>query len=252
MAKNIIKFFPPHETYVEAFGGALSVLVHKKPCRQEIINDLDGELVNLYRVWRNNPGLICQLLELTTYSREEMRRAYDCTDSSPEQMALATIIKNNMGRGKAFHRTGLRIARNANTGPVKAWAKMPKTALDFHRRIKKCLIENKPAIEVIEYFDSKTTLHYVDPPYVPSTRRYTRLYRHEMTDVQHKDLVRRLISLEGMVVLSGYNNDLYNSLGWKRFDFKARTNANTDAVESVWVNRAVQENLNQIEMEFDA
>ena len=109
------------------------------------------------------------------------------------------------------------------------------------------LIENRPAIQVLKDHDAPTTLHYVDPPYVHDTRysgaKTGRIYRHEMNDKDHLELLSNLLELEGMVMLSGYPSDLYTDVlkYWKRVDTKARISSyrGTDTrIECLWINPA--------------
>src|SRR5574343_303278 len=80
LAPWIISQFPPHTVYVEPFGGGGSVLLRKLPAYHEVYNDLDGDVVNFFRVLREQPDELLRAIDLTPYSREEQRQAFDAND----------------------------------------------------------------------------------------------------------------------------------------------------------------------------
>ncbi len=151
-----------------------------------------------------------------------------------------------MGRGKAYHRTGLRTTRDPYSAPEQTWDRFPPALAAIAKRFRGVVIENLEAAEIIRRYDGPDTLFYVDPPYPRSSRRCPRLYTHEMTDDQHLELIQQLKSCQGMVVLSGYFTPPYDTLGWDFQKFKTKTNANTDATEVVWFNDAVRKRQDQL------
>lgn len=247
LAPWIIQFFPPHTTYVEPFGGAAGVLLQKERCYAEVYNDLDGDTVNLFRVLQDDKlalALTSKLL-VTPFSRDEFDLAYsDCED--PVERARRTLIRSSMGFGSAGATkggTGFRIDTRRSYGTAAhLWAKYPDTVAMFTSRLQGVLIENRPAIEVMLQHDGADTLHFVDPPYVASTRTGgNRYYRHEMTDIDHEKLLATLCNLDGFVVLSGYETDMYNDIlkDWKIHRTSARISAHpgtTNRTECAWIN----------------
>jgi DNA adenine methylase len=246
MAPWLISYFPPHRTYVEPFGGAASVLLQKPRAYAEVYNDLDGEIVNLFRVLRDP----CQaremerLLILTPYARTEFEQSY-LTADDPIEQARRTVIRSFMGFGSTLTgkwTTGFRndVTRSGTT-PADDWKNYPDLVKLLAERLQGVVIENRPADQVIEQFDRETTLFYIDPPYVSETRndRWAgKAYRHEMTDEDHVQLASRLHSLKGMVIISGYNCDLYNGLyaDWKKVEKEVRADHALKRVESLWLN----------------
>ena len=80
-------------------------------------------------------------------------------------------------------------------------------------------IDSVDALQAIRYWDTPSTVFYVDPPYVHETRRNTTLYRHELTLARHKELVETLLQVKGRVLLSGYDHPVYRPLeeaGWHK------------------------------------
>ena len=96
-------------------------------------------------------------------------------------------------------------------------------------RLKNAQIENLPAIELIRRYDTPDVFMYVDPPYLHGTRK-NYLYRYEMEDDEHIELLKLLVEHPGKVLLSGYDNDLYNQIliGWRKVGIPR--------VETLWMN----------------
>jgi DNA adenine methylase len=253
LAPWLLKFFPPHGCYVEPFGGAAGVLIQKPRSYAEVYNDLDGDIVNFFRVLRN-PALCADLkraCELTPYAREEFDQAYEPTDD-PLERARRTAVRAGMGFGSASatsKSTGFRTDTRRKHGTAQhVWADYPSSLAAVGQRFAGVLIENRPAIAVMQQHDDHDTLHFVDPPYVRSTRKlggngYGHAYRHEMTDADHVCLLDALRDLDGMVVLSGYDSDMYaqHLVGWEVHRTKARISAGRGTeirTEVVWLNPA--------------
>ncbi|WP_335955453.1 DNA adenine methylase [Acinetobacter guillouiae] len=256
LAHWIIAQMPNHTCYTEVFGGAAGVLLQKPRAYAEVYNDLDGDIVNLFKVLRDadlRNELIEQLV-LTPYAREEFMNAWSVATTEVEK-ARRTIIRAQMGFGSAGATkgiTGFRIDTKRQYGTAQSlWVDYPEHLSFIGQRLSGVLIENRPAVQVLKDHDAISTLHYVDPPYVHDTRysgaKSGRIYRHEMDDKDHLDLLNTLLELEGMVMLSGYPSDLYDDTlnGWKRVDTKARISSGrgTDTrTECLWINPAAQQN----------
>ena len=253
LAPWLLQFFPPHGCYVEPFGGAAGVLLRKPRAYAEVYNDLDGDIVNYFRVVRDPAlrGDLVRALELTPYAREEFDQAYEPTDD-PLERARRTAVRAGMGFGPASatsSSTGFRTdTRRLNGTAQHLWAKYPESLAAVGERFVGVLIECRPAVDVMQQHDGRDTLHFVDPPYVRSTRKiggrgYGRCYRHEMSDDDHQQLLDALCALDGMVVLCGYASDLYDSelSGWERHETSARISSGCGTglrTEVVWLNPA--------------
>lgn len=243
LAPWILRHLPQHRVYVEPFGGGGSVLLQKPRSHAEVYNDLDGEIVNLFRVARDHGEALALLCELTPFSRDEFAAAYQPADNPIEQ-ARRTVVRAFMGFGSAGvsgQATGFRANSNLSyTTPAHDWMNYPEALRAAVQRLRGVVIENRDAIDVMRAHDSAQTVHYVDPPYVHSTRALrTRspAYRHEMTDADHERLADALHALAGPVVLSGYRCGLYDRLfaGWQRVDRVALADGARDRVESLWL-----------------
>jgi DNA adenine methylase len=254
LAPWIISHFPRHRIYVEPFGGAASVLLQKPRCYAEVYNDLDADLINLFRVLRSPAAADALLtaLRLTPFGRDEFKACY-APSTDPVERARRMIARSFMGHGSGavFCRpTGFRANANASGAHNTAaeWGGYPECLVAIIERLKGVVIENRPAPDVMTAADSAETLHYVDPPYVPATRSdrsrkggtLYHAYAHEMTDDDHRALLDALRRLTGYVVLSGYPSALYDdALGdWRRVTTSALADGARERTEVLWINPA--------------
>jgi len=250
LAPWIISHFPPHRTYVEPFGGAASVLIRKERSYAEVYNDLDDDVVNLFRVIRDDEqseALHFAVLH-TPFARTEFNEAYLPTND-PVEKARRLIIRSFMGFGSGGHNnarpTGFRANSNrSGTTPAGDWTNYNEALELIIWRVRGLVIEHRPAIEVMAQQDQPTTLHYVDPPYVHATRSKAKNstrknYAHEMTDDDHRKLLDFLPTLKGMVVLSGYPTPMYDHAltGWERVERLALADGARERTEVLWINQ---------------
>jgi DNA adenine methylase len=248
LAKWIIAHLPPHHVYCEPFGGAASVLLQKERSYAEIYNDLDGEIVNLFRVIREHPVEFEKAVRATPFSRTEYFEAFNATEQ-PIEWARRVLIRSHMGHAGAAthgHMSGFR-SRSLNSGshPAAQWCNLPDHLTDIIERFRGVVIEHEPALEVIARHDDARTVFYIDPPYVMSSRDKGSDYRHEMDDAAHEQLAERLQSVAGMVVLSGYHTALYDRLysTWTAEQIEATAESGAKRVEVLWMNGAAVEAL---------
>lgn len=242
LAPWIVSHFPAHRCYVEPFGGGASVLMQKPRSYVEVYNDIDGEIVNVFRVLRDHPGELTTALQLTPYAKDEFVQSYDPCPEKPIEWARRTLFRSRAGFGSwavSGRPTGFRAdSRRAGTTPVGDWARYPDYVPDFADRLRGVVIDNRTAAEVMADHDAPDTLFYVDPPYVKETRSSGK-YRHDMTDEQQLELATQLHSLEGTVILSGYAGTLYDELygEWKRVDRETWADGANARTESLWISR---------------
>lgn len=251
LAPWILRFFPEHRIYVEPFGGAAGVLIQKPRAYSEVYNDLDGDMVNFFRVMQDpaERARLIELLVMTPYAREEFDLAW-ASSEEPIERARRLVIRAQMGFGSAGATkgtTGFRIDTKREYETAQhVWAQYPNSLAALGLRVTGVLIECRPAIDIIPAHDTPETLFYVDPPYVHDTRcrvnmGNSRGYRHEMTDHDHVQLLEALKSVAGMAVLSGYPHPLYDDVlaGWERYETSARISGGRGTArrtECVWIN----------------
>jgi DNA adenine methylase len=240
LAPWILSYMPEHKVYVEPFGGGGSVLLRKSRAHEEIYNDLDREIVNLFRIVRDRGGELKKKLEFTPYSRDEFELSYEPTDD-PIEKARRTVVRSFMGRNPS---STTQAAGSFKAKQVKSyitiahvWMKYPDALNSITERLRGVIIENDNALDVIKRHDSEGTAFYVDPPYLPSTRDAGTDYRHEMTEEDHIRLAEALNRVKGKVVLSGYPSELYTSLykGWERIEKDSIADGHLPRKEVLWL-----------------
>jgi len=251
----IISHFPPHMTYVEVFGGAGSVLLRKPKSHTEIYNDIEDEIVNLFRVMRDRTQAdeLIRLLRLTPYARTEYEDAMIIVED-PVERARRTIIRAYMGFSSltvnpgvtSGFRQGFRQGGSVGDG----WARYPDAMHAIVLRLRTVIIENQPWEEILRIYDRQDTLFYLDPPYLPSVRSRWKgragesAYANELTREDHACLLKRILGLDGMVALSGYHSDLYDDYlsGWAYTQKKTHATANGNPrTEVLWLSPRPQE-----------
>lgn len=256
LAPWIISHFPPHRCYVEPYGGAWSVGFRKPRAEAEVWNDIDDELVNLFSVMRH-PAQGAELiasLRLTPFARAEFLTAYEMS-AEPVERARRLIIRSFMGHGSdgasGQYRTGFRAnsSRKGST-PSVDWANLPDSLELAIARAMGVIIESRPALQVMRQHDACDTLHFVDPPYLPETRAKANrradnggVYRHELSNVDHAELLRTVRALRGMVILCGYPSELYDRAlpDWRRVERAALADGALPRTEVLWISPAAIE-----------
>jgi DNA adenine methylase len=237
--------------YVEPFGGGGSVLLRKARSYAEVYNDLDGEIVNLFRVLRESDSAarLIELLRLTPFSRDEFLSCREPGWPDPIERARRLVVYSFQGFGtNAPSRvpTGFRSNSNrSGTTPAQDWRNFPDALASTVDRLRGVVVENREAKKIMAQHDSVVTLHYCDPPYVHSTRSqgnpYDLAYRgyaHELSDDDHAELLTFLRGLKGMVVLSGYPHPMYDETlpDWTRIEKAAHADGARDRTEVLWLN----------------
>jgi DNA adenine methylase len=248
IAPWILSYIPKHKIYVELFGGGGSILLRKSRSYSELYNDLDGEIVNLFRVTRERGYELMEKLILTPYSREEFLLAYE-PSNDPLEQARRTVIRSFMGFGSSAATqgkstkgkkpsTGFRTNTNrAGTTTAHDWANYPDALKGIIDRLRGVIIENRNALEIIPIHDTEQTVFYADPPYLPSVRDYGKDYRYEMSIEDHIKLAEKLNRVKGAALISGYHSGLYEELykGWVRREKKTYADGALPRTEVLWM-----------------
>lgn len=251
IARHILPFLPESGCYVEPFGGAAGVLLQRKPSRIEVYNDLDSEVVELFRILRDQEQseVLRHQIELTPFSREEFYRCWTPAED-PIERARRMIVRSfqAIGTKKRREKNGWRTRTpKAVWSPCHAWRGWPEFMHEYVDRLRNVIIEHVPWQQCVGIYDHSDTVFFVDPPYPKGTRSMgwdRDVYNHEMTDEDHEDheeLCRRLVTCSGMVALSTYPNEIYPAIlkGWKLVEIKARAQTNAPRVEELWLNPAI-------------
>lgn len=245
LAGWITERMPTHEVYLEPFLGSGAVFFSKAPAKAEILNDLDGRVVNLFRVIRERPGELAAAVEMTPWSRQEYYASY-AVSKDPLEDARRFLVRSWQSHGiKLFHRTGWRCAplpTNRGRSYVGDWDALPPRILATARRLRMAEIECRPYEDLLDRFRSSEVLVYADPPYLLTTSNA--YYKHPMTEEEHATLLGALSVHPGPVLLSGYRHPLYQALdraGWASVSRIAKAEKGREREECLWINPVAQE-----------
>ncbi len=268
MAKWIMGHFPPHDLYVEPFGGSAAVLLQKPRSNMEVYNDLDLNIWNFFNVLRTSPSSLIQEIKLTPFHSYEFDQAGELLDV--RYHTEQEIEEDEVEWARLFYV----YAYQSILGPTVEWtnsfkrqkiysrgasgkSSMKPTAHTFAEvdhlytvaaRLKGVTFENMDAFKLIDHYDHPNTLFYLDPPYLASTRsqKKNKAYNHEMMSrEEHKAFLRHAKGLQGIPLISGYASDLYRDMledsGWTRFEYNARINGGGIAMECLWLSPRAEE-----------
>lgn len=245
----IIDHFPEHHSYLEPFFGSGGVFFKKKRSPIETINDLDHDVVNFFQQCVKDPERLAREIYLMPYAREiyekaitEMRSGGGTAENDIHRAAMfAAKLMMGFGFRTNEFKAGWKRDIQGREAAYAAndWCNMPERVLEAAERLRGVQIENRPAVQLIREFNSKNVLIYADPPYILSSRSCRRgQYKHEMTDEDHEELLDALIHHKGPVLLSGYENDLYNDRlkDWTVETIDARAQTGGKRQEVLWMN----------------
>ena len=262
MTAKLIPMFPPHKVYVEVFGGAGSMLLAKPPSAMEVYNDLNSGLCDFFRV-TSDPKLFDAFYRRVGVLPSSRELYYQCCEEWEKQKDIVERVwrwyvvgRQSFGGlfGSSWGFSAGSISNRMST-TVQTWIGALASLPELHSRLQRVQVENNDFRKILKTYDSPDTFFYCDPPYVTESRKTETVYKHEMTDRDHKALVHMLLNLQGTAMLSGYANPIYAKLeqsGWARKDWNTvcfvagrvknsnlqgagAATKNQKRVESVWV-----------------
>jgi len=254
----LLPLLPQTTHYCEPFAGSAAVLLNREPSPIETYNDIDGEVVNFFRVLRDQQAELIQAIGLTPFSREELRLAVEeATDSLSElERARRFFVRARQVRtGLAQTASAGRWAhckltsRAGMAGAVSRWLGSVEGLSEIVQRLLRVQIENEPAIAVIQRYDNEETLFYCDPPYPHDARGDRHAYGYEMTDNDHRELAEVFTNLKGKVALSGYHCVLLDSLykDWNCIESPSKQclSVKQPRTEILWTNYDIPEDRSE-------
>lgn len=245
MLAKLLQLIPAGHPYCEHYAGGASLLFGLKPRKVEMLNDLNGDIVNFFRVLQGPEQFeeFKHRAEWTPYAVEEFQRALDMPkDASPVDRAWAFFVRSNQGflgtaRSRGNWSRDTSVTRAGMAHACNSWIQRLRFLSTYHKRLLRVQIDCRDAIDSLRWWNSPQTVHYIDPPYVESTRSSRNQYTHECDDAHHAELVAALLEIEGKVVVSGYHHPIYQPLvdaGWHLVEFERFTSSSNPRTEVVW------------------
>lgn len=210
LAEQIVSLFPKHHSYLEPFFGSGAVLFSKPRSNIETVNDLDGDVANLFQCIQKDPEKLSRMVYFTPFSRQIYNESYNSIPSDPYEKAVWFLIRCNMGYG--YRTNGYKVGWKRDVQgrerayAAKDWSSLPGRVFETAERLRGVQIECRPATELIAEYNYKNVLIYCDPPYMAETRSGGTQYKKEMSDHDHELLLKQLLRHTGPVLLSGYHS----------------------------------------------
>jgi DNA adenine methylase len=251
LASRIVASLPPHNAWVEAFCGSAAITLAKPPAPIEVINDMDGQVVNLFEQLRNNPDALCRAVSLTPYARQEFQDARKPSGKlNPLEKARRFLVGTMMTvnstignhSGFSFSQSFTRAGMEAR---VSRWYSLPERLAHVVERLRHVRIENRDARELLQMFLHRpATLVYLDPPYF--VKREFKYVIDANEEAFHQELLDLCCKAKCMILISGYETDLYNTVlqpskGWKCTILETHTRDTTGKdyarTEFLWHNK---------------
>lgn len=238
LKKHLVSIMPPHINYIEVFSGALWVLLEKEPSKLEIFNDINGDLINFYKVIQDENKY--QELINKIYYTPSSRELFDEYDkkllhkdySNDIDRAFYFYYLLKLAFGGNIHRKKRTFAIHKDGRKLINRDKFIEEFVQLHERIKHCYIENKDYQYILKKYDSKDSLFFCDPPYLDGSEE---LYSNNFNEEEYKKLKETLSKLKGKFILTTKKSDFTMEL-FKEYK-----------IEDVSVNWGIQKGIQKVD-----
>ncbi len=223
----LIQKIPRHTLYCEVFAGAAHLLFNKPESQVEVINDIDGHLINFFHVLQHprKRKYLIRLLNGMLYSRQIwsiLRQRWKAGDipSGRTERAAQWYYLNRVTYCADMKKGGFAIPSTTGRNPVQSFRNAINDLDIVADRLKNVCVENLDYPECVKRYDSKDTLFYCDPPYYGSEHYYD---RGNFAYDDHRTLSNLLHVVMGRAMVSHYRNDLYDELyrDWQRYEYQS-------------------------------
>jgi len=251
IAKQLCDYIPEHKVYVELFFGSGAVFFNKKKSNLEVVNDMNSNIANLFKIVRDNPTALANLINMTPYSKDEYLSSYEQKGESDLEKARIFLVRTFMARAgmqyysSSWRHTGVVRGSMSRQTVAQSWNNMPEIIIQTSSRLKEAEIENKEATKIAESYNHKDAFLFVDPPYLLETRKQ-RYYEYEMTEKEeHVKLLEILKKSKSKVMITHYSCDLYDDMlsDWNYVDIEANAEQGKKRVERVYMNYTINKQL---------
>jgi len=242
---------PRAHHYCEPFGGSAAVLLNREPSPVETYNDLNGEVVNFFRVLRDSSEDLIRALTLTPFSRAEYLESLEISPDLPElerarrfyvrtrQVFFGLSESASPGRWAYCKKS----TRRGMSCSVSRWLGGLEGLEEIAERLLRVQIESLPALDMLQRYDDPDTLFFLDPPYLAESRSCKKAYgAFELSEEGHRNLAEDLRSCKARVAISGYSSPVMDELykGWRKVVAPSkRNNSSTKGstrAECLWMN----------------
>lgn len=247
IADKLQHFFPKHIHFVDVFMGSLAVSLNKQPSKIDTANDINGDVVNFFKVLRENPEELISSLLLTPIAREEFNASWDmdgCSELEKARKFYVRIRQSFCGMGAQRKNKGWHMVK------TKSRANLGETISKWHGGIEKLYpvidrlthiqIENKDFRTLIPSLDFKDAFFYCDPPYPRDVRSSYNDYKFEFSKKDHEELAELLKNIKGLAMVSGYDGPtmkkLYGDWYIHKFPVKYNNIRSSQVQECIWMN----------------
>jgi len=218
----ILNNFPDpgsYSKYVEPFCGSGAIILNKKPSEVEIMNDINGDITNFFRVLQKYPKELIRLLKLTPYSYNEYINCIELFNYLSDELNIERarkfyyrICSTYFGIYDMRRKGRCRRVYDDKISLNKNYRKKIRGLFKISKRIKNIEILNQDALTLLGKYDSNNTFFYLDPPYVFNTRTALNMYINELKDDIHINMCNIIASMKSKVLISGYDNEIYNDI----------------------------------------
>lgn len=207
LVKTILPLIPKHSLYVEPFLGGGAIFWNKEPSTGEVLNDINGEIVNFYQIIKTKFNALNKEIQTSLHSRYLHKKA-QLIHEFPElfstvKRAWATWVLCNMGFSGIMDSS---FGYDVKEGKNRTVYKKRNFTKELAKRLEKACIEERDALDVIQSRDRATTFFYCDPPYFNSNMSFYKGY----TEQDFENLLKLLSQIQGKFLLSSYPSDLLN------------------------------------------
>jgi DNA adenine methylase len=243
-ANAILAMVPDHTVWVEVFAGSAAVTLAKEPSKAEHINDINGDVVTLFQVMRDDDQRerLCELIDLTPWSQIEYQNCWpaDAVDD-PVERARRFLVRSWQGVGGMQNGfTGWRLQRDDGWCP-RLWRKIPLRLRSVAQRMRDVHIHQKDCVEMVRRFaDIEDLVYFIDPPYPEETLNTQRQqpYSVSMSSDEHQAFAEALLSIKGKAVLTMNPGTVYDDVlsDWRRRELPVRGLRNTTKNEVIYMN----------------
>lgn len=226
LSSVILSLLPSHKAYNEPFFGGVAIFFAKRPCEREYINDLNGAMINFYRVLKHNFAELKDMIDETLYSEQthhEAKRLYNEGCDDKVRWAWAVFVLSHMSM---FSIIGNTWAFSGNSNVAKKWQRCKEWFSEVYaQRLENTHIFCRDAVAQIKRVDRDDVLHFCDPPYIDTNCGHYKGYSRE----DYVSLLEELSRIKGKFLLSSYSNDILSEyaarFGWRQVEIEMHKSA---------------------------